>query len=148
MRAVPLLCIIHYTLAFVLRLSKNHGKTCQGSRKVPYWAVLATICLVDLAAVLRAISTGLLAIITLGLCLRWRRPALGQRKSLPSCRTKGFPASPGLMNFLYGAGNIGRICPTCGQHEIQYTERNMIKYMYDNSYNFTRVFVCTWCTVE
>jgi hypothetical protein len=89
--------------------------------------MLATICLVDLAAVLGATSTGLLAIVALGLCLRWRWPALGQRKYLPSCRTKGFPASPGLMNFLYGVGKIGRNCPTCGQHEIQYTERNMIK---------------------
>ena len=44
----------------------------QGSRKVPRRNMLGTIRLVDLATVLRAASTGLLAIITRGLRFVWQ----------------------------------------------------------------------------
>ena len=56
---------LHYTLAFALRLRKNHGKTCRGSREVAGRTALGTIRSVDFASVLRAVCTGLLTSVTL-----------------------------------------------------------------------------------
>jgi len=49
---------------------------------------------------------------------------------------------PGLFNFLCGVDNFGKILFACGQHEIQYISWEMNKYMYNNIYNFTCIFLC------
>ena len=82
---------LHYTLAFSLQLRKNRKTLSQGSRKVPNRTVVDTIRLVDLTVVLRAASTGLLTIITLGLRSMWRRqPSV----SANTCRVADLSGSP------------------------------------------------------
>jgi hypothetical protein len=82
---------LHYTLAFSLQLRKNRKTLSQGSRKVPNRTVVDTIRLVELTVVLRAASTGLLTIITLGLPSMWRRqPSV----SANTCRVAELRGSP------------------------------------------------------
>jgi hypothetical protein len=57
-----------------------------------------------------------------------------------TCRT-------GLLSFLCGAGNFGKIWSACGKHEIQYTEWRMNKYKHTRVYNFTCAFLCTFYTL-
>jgi hypothetical protein len=51
----------------------------------------------------------------------------------------------GLHKLLCGAGNLGEIWSACGQYEIEYTDRRMLKYMYNYVYNFTCVFLYIMC---
>jgi hypothetical protein len=87
-----------YTLAFALQLRKNHGKTSVGAAEKCLTAVLGTIRLVDLVAVLRATTAGLVAVTT------FASGYLGQPsvRYLPSCQTKGFPAPANLESKISG----------------------------------------------
>jgi hypothetical protein len=85
MRAVPRLS--SYTLAFVLQVRKNHGKT---SVRVEEKCQLGAIPFVDQAAVVAATDRNLQHP---RFALQVGQVILGQRKYLPSCRTKGFRAS-------------------------------------------------------
>ena len=37
---------------------------------------------------------------------------------------------PGIINLFRGAGDLDQICSPCGPHEIKYTNRRMITYVY------------------
>jgi hypothetical protein len=98
MRAVPRLCINLYPGIRLTTEEKSRKNLIRGSRKARNWILLGTIRLVDLVAVSRATSTGLLAVTTIGLRLGRLGPALGQ--NLPSCRTKRFPAPANVESKL------------------------------------------------
>ena len=94
--------LLNYTLAFALQLRKNHWevsvRVAEKCQLVAEKCQLSTICLVDWAAVTAA--TDCVTINTLGLRFGWVRLTLGQRKCLPSCQTKGFPASDNYESKL------------------------------------------------
>jgi hypothetical protein len=81
---------LSYTLAFALQLGKSHGKTCQ-SRIVP--AGHDSVSRTGGRSCRDTCNT-------LGLRFRCVRLTLCQRKYLPSCRTKRFPASANLESKL------------------------------------------------
>ena len=79
-----------YTLALALQLRKITGNLSQGSRKALVWSAPTTIRLVDLAIASDDHEW------PAGPCRPWLShqatgSTLGQRKYLPSCRTRGSP---------------------------------------------------------
>jgi hypothetical protein len=81
---------LNYTLASALQLKKNTENLRQGR--------VINRC-VELVTLLRAALNGLLNIKSSD-CRGWLQTALGSRGCLPSCRTKGFPASRNIVSKL------------------------------------------------
>ena len=52
-----------------------------------------------------------------------------------------------VQPFMW-CGQLGKIWSACGQHEIQYTERRMIKYTNSYKYKFICVFFYTLCAIK
>jgi hypothetical protein len=90
-RAVPLL---NYTLAFTLQLRKSTENLSQGSRVVGDYSLcrLGWLLMDSLGWSAEYQSTS----VTRG----WLQSALGRHRCLPSCRTKGFPASANFESKL------------------------------------------------
>jgi hypothetical protein len=66
----PSLHYLLYPSIFLTAEKESQTNLSHGNQKVPDYAALGTIRLIDLVAVLWVTLTGLLAIIILGLCLR------------------------------------------------------------------------------
>jgi isocitrate lyase len=47
----------------------------------------------------------------------------------------------GLLDVLYGVGNLGKFWSVCGLHDVKYTESSMNKYTYKYMHNCACGFV-------